>query len=147
MATSSLSELEMCQHAQGLIESVLKQPFPSTFHDSLISGIRLCQYFSTLFADRGVRLPRTKKSRPPEFYTSNIISFLTCVASVLPEKDIFQVGDLSPGSGNMRRVAHTVICLARTAGIENNEEEWTDLASPLLNRNDSWVEVEERDVM
>ena len=97
-----------------IVELVLRQKMPSNFHESLVSGVRLCMYFIGLFPLR--RRPKYRSGRP-EHYETNIQSFLQAAGTILSPNSLFSVDDLLMGSvEGLHRVARTIQALASASG-------------------------------
>ena len=87
---------------------------PSNFHESLISGVRLCMLFITLFPLR--RRPKYRTGRP-DYYASNISSFLEAASGVLPPMALFEPDDILMGSNDgLLKVARAIQALAQASG-------------------------------
>lgn len=102
------------REATRIIEVALRQKMPSSFHESLVSGVRLCMLFITLFPLR--RRPKYRTGRP-DYYASNVTSFLEAASGVLPALALFEPDDLLMGSNDgLLKVARTVQALVQASG-------------------------------
>jgi hypothetical protein len=112
-----LEEMEdqMVKDAVRILETVLGKKNPSNFHESLVSGVRLCLFFMKLFP-LVIPQPRYKSGRP-EHYESNIRSFLNAAGKIVPESTLFGPNDLlNPSKEGLQRVALTIQNLAKKSG-------------------------------
>lgn len=112
--------------ATHILEFTLRESLPSTFHDSLLSGVRLCRFHNELYP--AVKAKFRSGGRPgsyesgsqsqPQAYEQNVLSFLSAVRLVLKDHSLlFTPQDLQHGEAEgLVRVAHTILALAVASG-------------------------------
>ncbi|GBG24497.1 TBC1 domain family member 8B [Hondaea fermentalgiana] len=92
------------------MDVILEERFPSTFHDSLRSGVRLCQTVNAIW-------PRTiskiRRGMTPQVQSENVNRYLdACRRLGLADEELFRAEDLVAGT-NLDKVAQNVLALRK----------------------------------
>uniref|UniRef100_A0A7S2S223 Calponin-homology (CH) domain-containing protein n=1 Tax=Mucochytrium quahogii TaxID=96639 RepID=A0A7S2S223_9STRA len=94
--------------AQRWMEIILEEQFPSNFHDSLRSGVRLCKVVNTIWPKS---IPQIKRSMVPHNQVQNINNYLhACNKLGMDDSQLFLANDLFEGH-DLEKVAKNILML------------------------------------